>query len=400
MEFTYVAANDAGIKQNGKIEARTEKEIVEFLKKNKLTPISIKRKIKSSGLDILSFKKIHHSDIVMFTRQLSSMINTGLTLIESLNILKKQSGNPQMEALIEDLLVNISEGMSFSQALSNHKDVFSDTYTALIKASETGGLLDKLLSRLADNLEKSEEIKSDIRTAMFYPMIIVTGMIGIIAIMNIFVIPPLGSIYEAMNLDLPIFTKVVLAISKFTISFWPVVLASCIIFIIFFKQFSKTVYGIRVIDKVKMKTPILGNVFILSSLAQITSTLSLLIRSGASILEALNISANVSQLVYHKDAIKASEQLVEKGVSMSTAFQNQNIFPLLMVQMTKVGEETGKIDDNLERVSEYFQRELNNQVKALTSGIEPILIVVLGVTIGFLILSVMMPIFNLMQSIK
>src|SRR3990170_6720324 len=143
MEYSYTAANASGTKQNGIIEAHSEKEIVEFLKKNNLTPINIKKSIKNSGLSMLSFKKIGQSDVVMFTRQLSSMITTGLTLIESLNILKKQSGNPQMEALIEDLLTNISEGKSFSAALSEHKNVFSQVYVALIKASETGGLLDK-----------------------------------------------------------------------------------------------------------------------------------------------------------------------------------------------------------------------------------------------------------------
>lgn len=400
MEYSYTAVNTSGIKQNGSIEARSEREIVEFLKKNSLTPIKIKKNLKVSGLSMLSFKKISQSDMVMFTRQLSSMITTGLTLIESLNILKKQSGNPQMEVLIEDMVANISEGKSFSQALSEHKNVFSEVYIALIEAAETGGLLDKILARLANNLERSEEIKNEIKTAMFYPAIIVVGMVGVIVIMNIFVIPPLGALYEQMNIELPILTKIVIAISKFTTNYWPIVLASGAGLLITYRQFSKTELGIRTIDKVKMKMPLLGNIFIFSSLSQITSTLSLLVRSGASILEALSISANVAQLIYHKDAMIASGQLVEKGISMSTAFQNQNVFPLIMIQMTKVGEETGKIDDNLERVSEYFDRDLKLKVKALTSGIEPIMIVVLGVTIGFLILSVMMPIFNLMQSIK
>lgn len=400
MEFSYTAANVSGTKQKGTIEARSEKEIVEFLKKNSLTPIEIKKNTKKGSITFFKFEKIKKSDITLFTRQLSSMITTGLTLIEALNILKTQSGNAKLQAVIEDLVSSISEGKSFSESLSMHKNIFSNVYIALVRAAESGGLLDKLLTRLADNLEKTEEIEKNIKSAMFYPAVIITMMIGVIVIMNVVVIPQLSSLYEGMNIELPFITRIVVNLSKLMINYWYLFIIAAISIFIFLKSFMKTEYGKKITDKIKMKAPVLGNIVVLSNLNQITNTIALLIHSGTSILDALEISANVSTNSYYREAVLSSRQLVEKGVSMSTAFQNQQVFPLLMIQMTKVGEETGKIDESLERVAEYFERDLNLKIKTLTTAIEPILIVVLGVIVGFLILAVITPIYTLVTQIK
>src|SRR3989344_1280262 len=190
MNFSYTAVDLAGIKQKGLLEANNQKEVIDFLRSSKLTPLHIK--VMDSSKSAFTFLgRVNNSDVVLFTRQLSSMITTGLTLLESLNILKQQTSKPQMRNLIDNLISNISEGNTFSSALSNHKNVFSNVYIALIRAAETGGLLDKVLARLADNLEKSEDLKKHVMSALFYPMIIVLGVIAVIVIMNIFVIPQL-----------------------------------------------------------------------------------------------------------------------------------------------------------------------------------------------------------------
>lgn len=400
MEFLYTGMDANGIKQRGKIEANNEKEVIDFLRSTGLTPLQVK-KIEKSQSELLGyFNKVKAGDLVLFTRQLSSMVMTGLTLIESLNILKQQTNKPKMQAMINDLIANISEGSSFSQALKNHRDIFSDVYIALIQAAESGGLLDKVLGRLADNLEKSEDLRKRVKSALFYPLIVMAGVVTVIAMMNIFVIPQLGKLYENLNLPLPFTTRLVLGGSKLFTQFSPIVVVAGIGLFILFRRFQKTPAGIKTIDKTKLKIPILGNIFVLSILDEVTRTLSLLINSGTSIIEGLNISANVANNYWYKTAVKESATLVEKGVTLSAAFQHQNIFPPVMVQMIKVGESTGKIDESLLKMSEYFERDLDMKVKNLTTAIEPILIVVLGVSVAFLIISVITPIYSLISQIQ
>lgn len=400
MEYKYVAVNLDGEKEVGTLDANTEKEVLEFLRISKLTPIKIEPLEKSQSAILAYFNRVKSSDIIIFTRQLSSMILTGLTLIESLNLLKKQADKPKMKKLVEDLISNISEGKSFSNALQNHKDVFSPVYISLITAAEEGGLLDKVLSRLADNLEKSDEVKKKVRSALFYPAIIITGVLIVIILMNIFVIPQLGDLYESLDLDLPLSTKIVVTSSNLTRTLLPVLIGGIIAGVIFLRKYAKTEAGIRIVDKIKLKTPVFGDIIRLSSFDEISRTLSLLVTSGSSLISAIKISADVSGNYYYRNALLTAANLVEKGAGLSVALENQKVFPPLMIQMVKVGESTGKIDESLLKVSEYFERDLELRVKNLTTAIEPILIIVLGVSVAFLIISVITPIYGLISQIQ
>jgi len=328
------------------------------------------------------------------------MTLTGLTLIESLKILNQQDLRPGMQEIVHDLILQISEGSSFSEALSMHRPYFSNLYIALIKAAEKGGLLDKVLGRLADSLEKSEELRKKVKSAMVYPAIVMTGVFVVIVIMNVFVIPQLGGLYQNLNIQLPITTKIVLAFSKgFTAFFIPLsILAVASVFL--YKRFGRTEDGEKIIDKVKLKLPVFGDILRLSTLNEISRTLSLLVASGASIIESLKIVANVADNYWYKKAIISTDELVEKGISLSDAMQNANIFPPMLIQMTKVGESTGKIDESLNKISEYFERDLDIRIKTITTAMEPILIISLGIAVGFLILSVITPIYGLISQIQ
>lgn len=400
MEYSYLATDKSGLKQKGVIEANSQKEILAYLRANNLTTLSIRPITAKKAFSLSYFNRVKNGDVVIFTRQLSSMILTGLTLIESLNILKKQSNSQKMQVIINDVIDRVSEGNSFSQALENHKDVFSEVYIALIKAAETGGLMDKILERLADNLEKSEDLKKRVRSALFYPAIIMTGVILVIAIMNIFVIPQLGGLYENLDLELPTTTKIVLAFSDFFRQFFPIILLGLVALAFLYRRMAKSEDGRKIIDKVKLKIPVFGRIIELGVLDEITRTLSLLISSGTSIIEALQITAKVANNYWYKRAMNESATLVEKGISVSNAFTNQNVFPQIVLQMTKVGESTGKIDESLLKVSEYFERDLDLKVKTLTTSIEPILIITLGVSVAFLIISVITPIYGLISQIQ
>jgi type II secretory pathway component PulF len=399
MEFRYISILKNGEKEKGVIEANTEKEVVEYLRNKSLTPLSITQ-VRSFNTSLKLFQKIKTSDVVLFTRQLASMVLTGLTLLESLNILKKQTTNSSMKDVIDDLIANVSEGSSFSQALAKHKDAFSEVYIALVQAAETSGLLDKVLARLAENLERSEDLKKQIRSALFYPMIILIGMLGVIVVMNIFVIPQLSTLYESLNLDLPVSTQIVLAFSKIFTTFSPIVLMGAVGGFFLMRRFSTTEKGIKTFDKLKLRIPVIGKIIELSIVDEVSRTLSLLITSGSSILQSLNITARVAGNYYYRDAITKSSTLVEKGIPLSTAFDNQNIFDPIVVQMIKVGESTGKMDESLLKLSEYFERDMNLKIKTLTTSIEPILIILLGVSVGFLIFSVITPIYSLITQIQ
>lgn len=399
MQFSYTAVNQSGIRSRGLLDANNEKEVISYLRENNLTPITIQKQAKELAF-LKPFAKAKEGDVVIFTRQLASMTSTGLTLIESLNILKDQTNKPHMREIIMDLVASISGGSTFSQALTDHRDTFSDVYIALIKAAETGGLLDKVLERLADNLEKNQEMKKKIKSAMFYPAIIVIGIVVVIVVMNVFVIPQLSTLYEGLNVELPLTTVIVLGISRGFSTFLPVFIVLAIASYFLFRRFRKTENGQKIVDSYTLKIPVIGSIITLSIEDEIARTLSLLISSGTSILESLSIASNVAGNYKYRKAMEDTSKLVERGIALSSAFDQQRIFPPIMIQMTKVGESTGQIDQSLERVAGYFERDLDGKIRTLTTAIEPLLLLVLGVSVGFLIISVISPIYSLISSIQ
>lgn len=400
MEYTYLAVDKTGTKQKGKLEANDQKEVLEYLRSKEYTPLNIRNLEKNTSSILNYFNRVKTTDIVIFTRQLSSMILTGLTVIESLTILKQQSNKPQMQKMVTEIIASVSEGNSLSQSLGKYPNVFSGVYIALIRAAEEGGILDKVLSRLADNLEKSDEVNKRVKSALFYPGIIVSGVVIVIVLMNIFVIPQMGSLYESLDLQLPLMTRVVLTGSKITTTLLPFSIFFIIGGFIGFQKFKKSVLGIRTIDKLRMKAPVFGEIAKLSSLDEITRTISLLVSAGTSLIGAISIAGDVAGNIYYKEALQRTGALVEKGVGLSVGLENQNMFPPIMIQMVKVGESTGKIDESLLKVSEYFERDLELRVKTLTTAIEPILIIILGVSVAFLIISVITPIYSLVSQIQ
>lgn len=398
MEYSYVAVNRDGKKEKGRIEANDQKEVIEYLRSNNFAILSIKNLDDSSSiLGVLNGVK--SSDIVIFTRQLSSMMMTGLTVIESLNVLKQQGGKPQMEKIVAGLIANLSEGKSLSEALSNYPDQFSKVYIALIRSAETGGILDKVLERLADNLEKAEDIRKKVKSALFYPSIVITGVIVVIIMMNVFVIPQLGSLYESLDIELPLTTRVVLGLSKFTILALPFLVIGSVALIGLYRKYRKHPRLILIKDKIFLNFPVMGDIRRLSILSEVTRTIALLTSAGTSLINSLNIAAEVAGNVYYQKALNSSSELVEKGVALSSALENQKMFPPIVIQMVKVGESTGKIDQSLFKVSDYFERDLDIKVKTLTTAIEPILIIILGIAVAFLIIAVITPIYSLVSQI-
>lgn len=384
----------------GKLNSASSQEVVGFLKKNGYIPIEVK-KVESILPQFDSiFNRINFTDIVDFTRQMAIMLNAGLTLIDCFNILEKQIKKTELLALVQSLNKEVTEGNTYSSALKKYPDQFSNLYIALVKSGEASGKLSEILLKLAENLEKQREFNSKIKSALTYPLIVVIGMLGVMFVMITFVVPKLLGLYKDFNVDLPASTKILILLSDFSSRFWPLIIIAVFASISLFKKYTSTKQGKLLFDTVSLNFPAFGPIIKISALVDTTRTLAILIASGVSILDGLNIIIETTgNLVYRNSFINIYKQ-VEKGFALGTSMDNEGIYPPILVQMTTVGEQTGKLDDTLMRISRYFEAESEIAVKSLTVLIEPLILVVLGVGVGFLVISVITPIYNLTSAFK
>jgi len=297
---------------------------------------------------------------------------------------------------VATILADVEGGESLSSALSKHNKIFSPTFIALIKSGEVGGVMDEVLARLADNMEKQQEFKGKVRGALIYPIIIVIGMCAVALIMMIFVIPRLTTLYEDFNAELPLPTRILIGISTFLIKFWPLILILVFFGVYGFLLYRKSTNGRRKTDQLIFKIPIFGDLQKQIILTNITRTLSMMIGAGVSILDALSITAEVVDNVIISGALKDAAKQVEKGFPIAFSFaRHPDAFPYILSQMIAVGEETGKMEEILKKISRVFEVESDEKVKGLTSAIEPLIMILLGLGVGFLVIAVILPIYNL-----
>lgn len=401
MKLRYKATTPDGKIIQGVMDANDVNEAAKFLRAKDLFPIQIKKQ--NSGLfleKLLPFNKISSSDVILFTRQLSSMLSSGLTLLRALQIFKDQTQNEAMIDLVSGIITNIEEGKSFSYAIAKYPDVFSPVYISLIKAGESSGLLDKVLLRLAENLEKSHKLRGTVKSALMYPAIVVVLMIFVVFIMMIFVIPQLSVLYTSLNVPLPLPTKIVVGLSGVVGTFWPVIIVLVGLLIFFFRRWKKTEDGQLIMDSFTLKLPVFGALIEETILAEFTRTFGLLIGTGTLVVEALLESADTAGNIHYKNAIIDVSKQVEKGVSIGDAMSSYHLFPQMLIQLVKIGEQTGKMDETLTKASEYFEEQVNDKVKTLTTALEPFIMIVLGVGVAFLIVSVITPIYSLISSLQ
>jgi len=401
MKLYYKAIGKDGKFVEGFIEAKDTSQAAGFLRSKEFIPVNISKKEKTNFLEAIPFfgHKASARGILIFTRQLSAMLSAGLTLIRSLEILKDQMDKGIMVEVIQGIISDIEEGESFSSAISKFPNVFSPIYVSMIKASESSGLLDKALSRFADDLEKEEKLNSTVKGALLYPIIVVIGMIGVVVIMMIFVIPTLSELYKSLpNVELPLPTKIVIGLSNFTVSFWMVPVVSVVLLGVFFKRWRNTETGRLIIDSLILKLPIFGPLVRKIILTKLSRTLGLLVGTGTLVVQSLEQVSDVTGNIHYKNAIIDVSKRVEKGESMGDAMSHYVLFPPVLIQLVKSGEQAGKIDEILVKASEYFEGEVDQTVKTLTTAMEPAIMVVLGVGVAFLVISVLTPIYSLISS--
>lgn len=394
--YTYKAKDKTGKLVTGEVEASSDKHAAKLVRGKELIVISIKLR-RENPFNVLKTLKerITPSDITTFTRQLATMVNAGLPITEALLILRSQVKD-SMQKMSSQILADVEGGESLSVALSRHSKAFSPTYIALVKSGEVGGVMDEVLLRLADTMEKQQEFKGRVKGALIYPAIIMGGMIVVGFIMMIFVIPRLTSLYADFDAELPMATQILIGFSTFLMRFWPFFVVLGGIGMYGLSAYRKTPKGRRKIDELLFKIPIFGPLQRQVVLTELTRTLSLMVGAGVSILEALNISAGVVGNVVIADALKDAAKNVEKGFPVAFSFaKHPEAFPYILSQMIAVGEETGKIDEVLSKVSHVFEVESDQKVKTLTAAIEPLVMVVLGLGVGFLVIAIILPIYNL-----
>lgn len=402
MKLHYKAVSSSGEPIKGDLDAQDPSEAAAFLRERELIPIKIVKKEKNRLTEMIPFmgKKIKTNDLVSFTRQLSSMLVSGLTLLRSLEILKNQVRNQAMAEMIDGIIKDIQEGETLSRSISKFPQIFSPVYVSLIEASEESGLLDKAFLRLADNLEKQQKLKNTVKSALTYPAIVVIMMALVSVIMLVFVIPQISSLYESLNVELPLPTVILIQTSKLFVYFWPVPLVTTFALVFFFKRWHKTVEGRLTIDGILLKAPIFGRLIKMTILAEFSRTLGILLASGTLVVKALNRVSNITGNIHFTNSIDSIAKRVEKGVTMGDAMSAYSLFPPNLVELVKIGEQTGKVDETLVKASEYFEGEVDQIVKTLSTAMEPIILVILGIGVAFLVLSILTPIYQITSSIQ
>lgn len=392
--FNYKVKDGAGETQKGIVEAPSLKLATNLLHERGYFIVDLKEATQSLSFGF-SGSGVSLNDLVQFTRQLSTMITAGLTLVESLGILRQQLKRPTLLKLITQIEEEVRGGKSFAETLGKHPKVFPPIYMALVKAGEASGKLDIILTRLADTLEKSREFRGKVQGALIYPAIVVGGMIIVSLIVMTVVVPRLTSLYKEFGVSLPLLTQILIGMSNFLVNSWWLIIIISVVSVVGFLKWRQTYFGAHLLAIITLRMPIFGPVIRESTLVEATRTLSMLVDGGVPILTALEISQDATNNILYKEALNKAAKMVEKGFPLSEPLSSNDLFPPILGQMVAVGEQTGKLGESLFKLSRFFETEAESAIRNLTTMIEPLIMVVLGLGVAFLVMAVLMPIYSL-----
>ena len=399
MKFKYQAKNPRGQDVTGVVESDSRKIAITLLKDRGYIVYSLEEKrggLSFEGLENL--RGVSDTDRVNFTRNLASMVGSGLPIAQALEVLIEQAQSGKMRDIVQTALKDVESGMALSDSLEKFPETFDARYISLVKAGEASGKIDAVLKRLAESLEKQREFKAKVTSAMIYPIIILLAMAGVFVIIVVFVIPKLVELYKGFQIELPLPTRIMIAISEFTINYWYFVIAGIIASIVAVRKYSRTSSGRYFFGHMYFKIPVFGLIMKEKDLTEFTRTLALLTSSGVSIVDALSISRDSVSNILYKDAVSDFVNEVRKGNALSAAIERSKEFPVLIPKMIRVGEETGSTDDTLSNLSTYFEEEVDRKVKNISTAIEPLIMLVLGFMVAVLLISVITPIYKLTSS--
>lgn len=359
-----------------------------------------KQKTKNFCFDFLKFSKVGIVEKMLFTKNLQVMISSGVPLPRALNTLSDIVKTKKFKKVLLEVKKRVVKGESFSQAISKYPEIFSDLFVNMIKTGEEAGTLNETLGILANQMEKEHKIKSKIKNAMLYPTIIIVAMTGIGILMLVMVVPNLAKTFEELNMELPITTKFIIFLGTFLAQNWYIFIAIVILFVFSFSYFSKTKQGSKIIDTILLKAPVFSPLIKKTNSASIIRTLGSLIASGVPIARSIDITSKTINNFYYKKALTEITQKIRKGEKLSSAMNDyQNIFPIIVIQMIKVGEETGETSVVLLKLAEFFEQEVSATAENLSTIIEPILMLIIGGAIGFFAVSMIQPMYSILEGI-
>jgi type IV pilus assembly protein PilC len=398
-EFAWEARGRMGEMRKGTMDAENEAAVMARLRAQQLNPTKVSKKF---SLNVTIGSGVDSKDLVKFIRQFATMIDAGLPLVQCLEILANQEPNKYFQGVLRDIKATVEQGSTFSDALRRHPKIFDELFTNLVQAGEVGGILDTILNRLAVYIEKNVKLVRQIKGALSYPTIVIFIMIGVMTVLLGWVIPAFENMFAEFGAKdgLPGITKLVIAISRGFIAWLPLLILAAIGSVTGFIFFYRTRQGKRAVHKILLKMPVLGNVLQKIAVARFTRTLGTLLSSGVPILDALDIVAKTAGNVIIEEGLMYAKARIAEGRNLADPLREANVFPSMVVQMVGVGEQTGALDTMLNKIADFYEDEVDVAVAAMTSMLEPILMVIIGGMVGTVLVSMYLPIFDLAGKIK
>ncbi|OGZ02989.1 MAG: hypothetical protein A2430_00540 [Candidatus Liptonbacteria bacterium RIFOXYC1_FULL_36_8] len=400
MKFKYSARNQEGEMQVGVVEAASRDAAASILNGHNIFILSLESAEKSSFVDRLSgfFNRVKSRDMVVFSRQLATLLEAKVPLADSLKNLYRQTSNKILKEVVFDINADVAAGISFSQALERHTSVFSDFFVNMVRAAEMTGRVDEAMSYLADYLEKEDVLTGKIKNALIYPAFVIGLFVLVVGIMVVYVFPQIKPIFEETGVVLPIYTRIILGSGDFILTWWWAILAMVIIFLVVIIDYLGTEEGKILINDLELKIPVVGDLFNKIYVTRFTQSASVLIKGGVSVVQAIRITARtIGNVVYEDELLKIAD-MVKEGQLLSRALESSTYFPLLVANLTAIGESTGKLDQLLSKVADFYTRQIDDKVSNLVELIQPAMMVVIGLFVGVLFASILMPIYNLAQA--
>jgi len=402
-KFIYKGRNTLGEIQVGVLDMADEEAAKKKLEKDGLLLISLKEKEEKSrfNLDFLNkFSSIPQLEVITFVHLLSVMIKAGLPLSKSLNALSKQTKSERFSKVIASVSASISKGDTFADALAKYPDVFDELFVNMIRVGELSGTLESILFLLAEQMNKDYALRSKVKGAMMYPAVILLVMLAVGVVVMVYVIPKMTEVFEGMNVTLPMSTQILIGASKFMVNYWYIVIGGLVALVFIFRAIAKNPRGGAFFDKVLLKTPIFGEIAKKINIARFARTTSSLIRGGVAISTALKTVSKTLSNHYYRESIGIAAEKIEKGLSLKEIMESsEGLYPPLVLQMIEVGEETGSLDDIMLDLAEFYESEINEITKNLSTIIEPLLMVVMGVAVAFFAISIIQPMYSIGDAI-
>ena len=399
MTFNYKAVTNSGEKKEGVIDAPSKDLAIASLQRRGFIVVSIFEEGKKGGLSMSFFEKVPQKDIVILSRQISTLFDAQVSALKAFTMLATNAENPLLRRKLNSITDEIQAGTTISNALAKHPDVFSEFYVNMVKAGEESGKLNQVFAYLADYLDRQYALTAKTKNALIYPAFVIGIFVIVMVLMFTLIIPKLGSIIESSGVDIPVYTKIIIGLSNFFVDYGLFVLIAVAGAVTYLVMLSKTRKGQDVIDRIQMGLPVLGNLYSKLYLTRIADNMSTMLSSGISIVRSIEITAKIVGTRSYETVLNQALEDVKAGSAFSDALGKHEQIPQIFVQMIKVGEETGGVSNILKTLGQFYQREVNDAVDTLIGLIEPLMIVILGLGVGTLLVSVLVPIYNISSSI-